>query len=665
VTLTQAVELPSGDSTLKLVQPGSASHLAYRPDIDGLRAIAVLSVVLFHIFPTLLTGGFVGVDIFFIISGYLISSIIFNDLKRNRFSFLTFYTRRIKRIFPTLLLVLVSVTVAGWLLMLPSEFIALAKSIKYTTIFTTNGHLYNIAGYFDSVSDLKPLLHIWSLSIEEQFYIGFPLITFFLYKLRQSYVFWFLVIATAVSFVLNVGFIHDKPDLVFYMLPFRAWELLMGCLLAYSMNSNGTLSQSNKTVLPNVLSLIGLGLILWGCVFLTEKDVFPGWYALLPTIGTCLVIANGSAWLNRHVLSNRVIVWVGLISYALYLWHWPLISFAYIVSQGTDGPELSTRVWILIISFALAAVTTFLVEKPIRRGSHKTVYPLCLAMLLVGLGAMALSKFPVKTFPLLNDRNSELTKFEMATKDWDHPTTYLTKTDPRGFPFRSYGTGDKVVFFFGDSNMKQYWPRIEKLLSQDQALRERYTAVFAVHHGQFPHPSYPTDKASHQFLIDAESMLFDPRISTVVIAASWAGYKEDGDELNDKRYRDLETLLQRLKEHGKRVFLILNIPLSTDRHTNTNPISRLERGLFYISPTRATAFPLKDWLNVDGTLMDRLRRIASATGAIVLDPADAICPNGNCALIHGDGIPTYKDGCHLTATYSRENATFIDQIFKD
>jgi peptidoglycan/LPS O-acetylase OafA/YrhL len=365
----------------------------YRADIDGLRAIAVLSVVALHAFPSWVTGGFVGVDIFFVISGYLISTIIFENLEEKKFSFSAFYGRRIRRIFPALLIVLVAVNVLGWLFLVPDEFWRLAKHVAASAGFVANYVFFSEEiRYFDAPPLTKPLVHLWSLGIEEQFYIVWPLLVWLAWKRRLK----FLHVAGAIavlSFGVNVGDCLSGNDNAAYdLIQDRAWELALGSILAalpfagvkFSFACHGRIEQMR----PHLLSIAGMALIVWsvfGFSFSAEPH-YPGWAALIPTLGACLTIAAGQrAVLNRLVLSNKIMVWFGLISYPLYLWHWPLLSFAAITD--VNSPR-SVRISIVIISIALAWLTYRFVEQPIRyrKNRHVTAI-LLLAMTCLGIFA--------------------------------------------------------------------------------------------------------------------------------------------------------------------------------------------------------------------------------------------------------------------------------------
>lgn len=357
------------------------THPKYRPDIDGLRAIAVMSVVFFHAFPRWVPGGFIGVDIFFIISGFLISTIIYGSLERNAFSFVDFYGRRIKRIFPALLLVLIACYAFGWFTLFADEYKQLGKHLAGGAGFISNFMLWDEAGYFDTVAEVKPLLHLWSLGIEEQFYIAWPLIMWAAWRMRLN----MLAVTVAfllASFTLNMINIGTDPSTTFYMPYTRAWELLAGSVLAYVATRQS--KQVARSYLPNAQALAGVALLGVGFAFVTSAG-FPGWQALIPCAGAILIISAGpGAWINRNILGNKLMVWIGLISFPLYLWHWPLLTFARII-EG-DTPSRNIRIAAVVTAIILAWATYYLVERPLRKTSSKIKTPLLVVMMaLVGL----------------------------------------------------------------------------------------------------------------------------------------------------------------------------------------------------------------------------------------------------------------------------------------
>jgi peptidoglycan/LPS O-acetylase OafA/YrhL len=334
-------------------------------------------VVNFHAFPEAMPGGFIGVDIFFVISGFLITGILVREIDQQRFSLVAFYNRRIRRIFPALIVVLLATLVLGWLWMLPAAYAQLSADVFASAAFFSNIALLLQSGYFDVESGKKPLLHLWSLGIEEQFYLFWPLILLLIARLRLSILVAASLIGVA-SFVLNVALIDSNPVATFY-LPFtRAWELLAGGALACSW------SQINQApVASNLRASAGLLLIATAAAVLDTKSAFPGWWAVLPVAGAALLISAPAAWCSRVLLASRPLVWIGLVSYPLYLWHWPLLVFFGIIKF--EPLTLPERELILLLSTMLAWLTYWLVETPFRlsRPSPLRILTLCSGMMLI------------------------------------------------------------------------------------------------------------------------------------------------------------------------------------------------------------------------------------------------------------------------------------------
>jgi peptidoglycan/LPS O-acetylase OafA/YrhL len=404
------------------------THPKYRPDIDGLRAIAVLSVVGFHAFPRLIRGGFIGVDIFFVVSGFLISTILFGSLERNSLNFIEFYSRRIRRIFPALLVVLICALTAGWFVLLSDEYKQFGAHVAGGAGFVSNFILWKESGYFDNAAETKPLLHLWSLGIEEQFYIIWPLLLWAGWKSKLNLL--AITIAVAViSFAVNVSKVHSDSVAAFYSPQTRFWELLIGAGLAYaSLYRKGWFADSEpptKTgrrkkpaptrilggvLLANLQSVLGAMLIAASLLFVTRSKAFPGWWAALPTFGAAFLISAGPrAWLNRTLLSNRLLVWCGLISFPLYLWHWPLLAFPRIVNGAV--PSDAVRLCAVLLSIVLASMTYLLVEKPLRFNAHSkfTTAALLTVMILVGCAGYVLYlknglSFRAATNPHMNNK---------------------------------------------------------------------------------------------------------------------------------------------------------------------------------------------------------------------------------------------------------------------
>ncbi len=365
----------------------------YRPDIDGLRAVAVSSVLVFHAFPQFLPGGFVGVDIFFVISGFLISSIIFSGLDRGTFSILDFYGRRIRRILPALFLVLVVSFVLGWFLLFGDEYRELGKQMAAGAGFVSNFVLWAESGYFDKAATTKILLHLWSLAIEEQFYIFWPPLLILSWKYRNA-VPALIVAALVLSFATNIWLVGHDGTAAFYSPLSRAWELMAGCALALLKRRGWKIQPANAGSVASV----GLLLLIASFALIGDTRAFPGWWAVAPVLGTFLLIAAGpDAWPNRRILSHWTFVAIGLVSYPLYLWHWPLLTFARIYESTT--PTRSVRLALLALSLVAAIATYRLVELPIRRGPRATAKAVALFALVAGMGTLGLVCYGMNGFP--------------------------------------------------------------------------------------------------------------------------------------------------------------------------------------------------------------------------------------------------------------------------
>jgi len=493
----------------------------YRRDIDGLRAFAVLAVVTFHAFPWLMPGGFVGVDVFFVISGYLISGLISQRLAEGRFTFADFYARRIKRIFPALIIVLVACYAFGWLTLLPAEFAALGKHIAAGMGFVSNFALWSEAGYFDASAATKPLLHLWSLGIEEQFYLLWPLLLWAFAKWRRSAL-PLIVAVGVVSFAINLATVRPSPVAAFYSPASRFWELQAGCLLAALTAAPGHRAMSRT--MANALASIGAALLAGSVFLLNDKLGYPGCWALAPTAGAFLLIAAGSgSWFNRNVLAQPVAVWIGLISYPLYLWHWPLLSFASIGARGIA--PFGVRVAAVLASIALAAATYVLVEKPIRFGAKRrfripALVAASLAVGIVGYATLAGDGVPSRFPPEIR----ALASFTYEYKsDARYPNCWLSNKQPPE-EFAPYcidtSAGRERVLVWGDSHAARLYPGLKAVLGDSVALsqltRDSCSPVLDL--------GYDLCQKSNAWVM-REIERIRPR--TVVLFAVWTYYEKD------------------------------------------------------------------------------------------------------------------------------------------
>jgi len=466
--------------------------LTYRPDIDGLRAIAVIVVVGFHAWPRAFAGGFVGVDVFFVISGYLISGLVLKGLTEEKFSFADFYVRRIKRIFPALMLVLATSAVLGWFILWAQFYAQLGKHIVAAVCFVLNFVLWGEAGYFDTDAIYKPLLHLWSLSIEEQFYLAWPAVLLLVFKRAYNIAIVTALIAV-VSFSLNVALVKAHPAAAFF-LPFtRVWELMLGSLLASLELMPGWASAMAATktrrvrLVRDIAGWGGAAMIAIALVMLSPRRAFPGWWALLPTLGTVLIIVAGmGAAFNRRVLAWQPMVFIGLISYPLYLWHWPLLSFAQLTSFD-DPPRWEREVLVygglVATSFILAWLTYKLLEHPIRSSRRMARPAVALVAVAIVIGAVGFSIDRVGGLP---SRAADATGLFQADSDpnfWNAFYDHVASCGPVNgnsaiaYLCQSAPAAEPKIALIGDSHAYALYPGLAQALPGENVMYLRSCAL--------------------------------------------------------------------------------------------------------------------------------------------------------------------------------------------
>lgn len=634
----------------------------YRADIDGLRAVAVLLVLGYHVFPKLIKGGFVGVDIFFVISGYLITGIILNDLRNNTFSFATFFARRIKRIFPVLLLVLSVSYLAGWFILMPKEFKELSKHIFGGVAFVANFTLWQDSGYFDVLPELKPLMHLWSLSIEEQFYFIWPLGLYFAWKYRARL--WLIFIgALLLSFVLNVFYISKKPDTVFYFPFFRFWELLIGALLALA-NFKEVVKLNSRV--EGYLSWIGALLIIIATCLLDKNSRFPGWWALLPTIGTFLMIVDKSSWLNQKLLASKAFIWVGLISYPLYLWHWPIISYFYF-SVGNMAYQVD-RYLIIILSFLLSWLTYRFLETPLRHGKNTKKIIVGLIIASTTIGVVGVVTFKKDGFAIRMEKefeNMPIELKEMLTpdyggyigKNWREHSCFLAKGE-RGSDFKmdciDSGKGP-LIWIWGDSHAAAFYSGFKAYQMKKEFRIAQFTASACPPVLNWAGNINKDCKEINDYIFD-QIKKYKPE--TVVLQAAWYW-----DEYDAKLV--LQTI-QALKEIAIKNIVLTGPSPTWKEKVPANMISYYR--IFRKAPKGYTDFGLID---VEPTLKvdNLLEKIARDNNINFLSLFKSLCQDQACLLnTHNilSNVTSYDQG-HLSETgalyviENSENIFFQDQ----
>ncbi|HEY6451295.1 MAG TPA: acyltransferase family protein [Steroidobacteraceae bacterium] len=635
-------------------------HIAYRPDIDGLRAIAVLAVLLFHAFPACLPGGFVGVDIFFVISGFLISGILFDGLEKGSFSFVEFYSRRIRRIFPALALVCAACLIFGWFALLPDEYRQLGTHVAGGAGFLSNFVLLRESGYFDIDAKLKPLLHLWSLGIEEQYYLVWPA-ALFLCRRRRRTTALLLVLVGGVSFALNLYYTGHDPSLAYYVPFTRFWELMIGSALAFAARNATAGSVITGGPLANLKSIAGVLALTLALILINETRPFPGWWALLACAGAFLLICAGpEAWFNRRILASRPMVWTGLISYPLYLWHWPILSFGIIISRT---PSIGYRIAALAASVALAALTYHFIELPVRRGKvrpklRRVTLQLLGSMAVVGVVGASARYDIVRPISAGDPRDVEI-----STARHDG---YFHASD--SIP----GTVKNTALFFGDSHMQQYWPRIELLTRRPG---KRRTVELRTLGGCAPIPL--VERAGEPCLAFVNSgfaRAAAPDVDVVVIAASWKGFAERGDYYRpglrnaapldmlapDTQwvYDGFADALAHLRQLGKRVVVLSSSP----RGYAFEPGRMVDRSRLIPRVKPAQIVYRAAMVAFLSPIDSRIRAAAQKAGVEILDPDDWLCTATVCPTVDSDGRPLYQDGTHIRATTARDKATGLDQF---
>jgi peptidoglycan/LPS O-acetylase OafA/YrhL len=660
-----------------------SSGVEYRPDIDGLRAIAVLSVVIYHAFPSYIKGGFVGVDVFFVISGFLITSIILSKLRVSKFSFIEFYTHRINRIFPALILVLSFTYLIGWLELLPADFIQLGKHTFSASTFTSNYTFLGESGYFDAGAENKPLLHLWSLAIEEQFYIFWPFVVW-IFSSKKVKLYWVLLALCIASFALNVITVVNDVSLAFFSLQTRFWELLVGSSLAFfrivpldfkyiTFNSKLVQFSICGRNSHDLIALLGGGLIFSGFFLLSRDLLFPGYWALIPTIGAAFIVFAEKSWVNKKILSNRLLVFIGLISYPLYLWHWPLLSFATILEAGVPSARL--RIAIILVSLILAWMTYSFIEKPIRHRSCPIINHRILIVLLVITGLLG---YFTQKFDGYEGRKfaTENKKIADAIGDWAYPGKLVQKhfndivIQENSLQKASF---THEIIFLGDSHIEQLGPGVD-----DFGKRLKVRTTFITGGGCIPIPNVLEDKHTHckNLLSNFEQYLRIKKESLIiVVGACWNCYfinqtnpllqgdysyyySRDGVKygfatgLKGSRYAldQLSVFLKELSLQHK-VYLLLDNP-SDIRFDPKYILRNYSTGGYQVS------FKISQ-NQLD--LNEKLKLLANNAGVEVVDQMARICPNGLCTALSNSNLPIYKDSNHMRPYYVIKNLKFIDE----
>lgn len=650
--------------------------LNYRKDIDGLRALAVLPVILYHAGIPLFTGGFIGVDIFFVISGFLITSILLKDFSENKFSLARFYERRCRRILPALTAIVIFCLIIGYFLLMSIGFRALTKSVLWLSFFSSNIFFRSEFGYFDAEANTKPLLHTWSLSVEEQFYVFFPIMLFLGFKYAKKHIGKIFLILALLSLIASYFGLKHDPAGAFYYIHYRAWELALGSILALTLSSSCDdiyLPELSKKY-REILAAIGLFCILIPVFIYTQKTAFPSLAALPPCLGAFLLIWTNAKNENNNItyvgkfLSLRPVVEIGLLSYSLYLWHWPLLVFGKLY-KGEDLSKLES-ILILLLSFIFSWLSLHFVEKPFR---EKILLPTqrqilsCSLVALVFTGSLGLA---------FSQRNSFIYKIKKTSALLEDPEPI--EAEERNSKYWEIIKGGVMAFSIGDlkkegmliigDSFTNHWINgLEDLnRKNDIAIHIQATAscpslidtTTRACEGKFKAPCKQRNTS-------LEEIIKKTKVKHVVLASSWRAYynnekdlASDGDTIlfNGKYLtsfeeegkviaKQLEKTIELFRKNNVKVWIMLpppdypyNVPLKlaqlvrTHKPLNNSFISEKEA-----SERRKFVFNL-------------LKSVASKyknTEVVLLDPFDYFCKDGVCITVE-DNHSLYVDDGHLS-----------------
>ncbi|MBV1862917.1 MAG: acyltransferase [Rhodobacteraceae bacterium] len=652
----------------------SASPQGYRREIDGLRAIAVLAVVFYHFSVPGFGGGFVGVDVFFVISGFLIGGILWRELvATGRLSLARFYTHRLRRLAPAFVAMALVSGLAAYFILLPYEFREFGKALIASTVYLSNVLFFRQSGYFDSAADEKLLLHTWSLSVEEQFYIFLPL-TILIFARSTRILYWVLMLVFALSLLACILFTRSSPTAAFYLFPFRAWEMLAGVLLAIY----GAKTQEDWRHGP-LPSFVGILLVLGGIGLVQAGEGFPGWQVMAPVFGAVLLIWNGRDYnLVNRMLASPVPVFIGLVSYSLYLWHWPILTLTQYYFDGYSGGQ--SVVW-MVIALGIAVVSWRFVELPLRRSHLKG--PLLLAgvglasFTLLGLGALIYLQngMPDRFGPKARMHIDASADF---LQDWSR--CYWPEDGPlQGVEVCPIGPdGPPEVLVWGDSHVRAFQAGIAL------AAQEHKRSGLLIWHAGCPplfgitkqeSAATPLENAdcttTLQRMQGAVGQL--PGIRKLLVIGRWAYYAKGagvgndahntialrGGALPDVYGQAVNRTFGQLAENFDQVFVLQQVP-EIPQYDSREFARKLAHGR--LETDAALTVPVEKVKTRTGESEAPFRAL-DATGKLTfLESWGMMCTGQTCSAV-ADGRALYFDNNHITNTTALQMRGLFDPVF--
>ncbi|MBV8799426.1 MAG: acyltransferase [Alphaproteobacteria bacterium] len=646
----------------------------YRPDIDALRAVAVLAVVLFHYRVPGFGGGFVGVDVFFVISGYLITGLIQKEMDEGRFSLRQFYERRIRRIFPALFVMLAAATLAAALLFFPASFARFGRSLLSTAFFSANFEFWREAGYFDVGADQKPLLHLWSIAVEEQFYLVFPALLLLIGARAKAQLALTVAAVLSASLIFSIWSSRHASAAGYYLLPSRMWELMLGALLAIAVVRVPT-----RFKLNGIAAAAGLALIGYAVFRFSHSTLFPGAAALVPCVGTALIVAAGEGAALTRVLRLRPVVFVGLISYSLYLWHWPIYVFARAALFRTPTPV--ETVLLLGLSFWLAVLSWRYIEQPFRSGNWgwprqmlfrsaglaMAVAAACAAVLIFGEG------LPQRFSPEIRMILAEAADHEPRIGE----CFGLTAEDVRKGRLCPLGAKVQKASFllWGDSHADALIPAVQSV-----AKHAGRAGLFAGTDSCPPLLGVKrADTAKCAAFNDAVAKIATSKgIREVILEARWAKNAEGTSfgqepagrvrlyddvspgrterETRDVFYRGLHRTVQALSRAGKKVVLVASVP------EVGFPVPAYLARAKMADPDAKLTMSAAAYRERQKFVLWALAQMHRRYGAQVVYPDRVICQGDTCRVAL-NGRPLYRDAHHLSVFGAKQLTPLLAQVF--
>ncbi len=633
----------------------------HRNDIDGLRAVAVLPVILFHAGFETFSGGYVGVDVFFVISGFLITTIILNEKEKGTYSIVNFYERRARRILPALFLVMFLSLIFAWFFLFPKDMKDFSQSLASVSLFSSNILFWSETGYWGAANELKPLLHTWSLAVEEQYYLLFPLLITAIWRFGKNYIFYSLIGIALISLSLAQLGSSQYPTATFFLLPTRGWELAIGALVSYNFIYQRRENKSSK-ILNNLLSLVGFMMIVYAIFVFDEKTPFPSLYTLLPTIGTALIILYSSSnTLIGKILSNKVLVGIGLISYSLYLWHQPLFAFYRYISIETSSLDY---IYLLCLSILLAYLSLRFIEKPFRRKnyiSRKSIYIFSflgsLFFLIIGITGHFTNGF--------EKRFSNTTSIINIDKRLS-PVQGLNK-DCHSFPLsEKCQTNEKAeILVWGDSFAQHLIPGLiasNPSIKLAQLTKSDCPPFHNLAHIK-PRSSQGSSESCLKFNQDVIQWVKNHKtIKYVVLSSPYAQlFNEDHKLLVGNKtfnidadiiYNEFMKTLEIINKLG-----IKTVVFSPTPNTKTNWVNCYKRAIYLQGDIDSCKFLEQEITPIRIKTYDMLKRIENS-GIKVIWLNEMICKEGICQTNINSKL-IYRDCCHL----SYEGSTFLGDKF--